>query len=77
MAHDHLSGIAGESLRRSRGNVLPILEDRNATSLGVGQDLLVNVHHNLIPVTRTAPVELVREGAFGHELQAVRPSLGG
>jgi hypothetical protein len=57
VAHHHPAGVAGQALRRFRGNARPVLEDRLAWLLRIGQHLGIDVHHHLVALPRGAGIE--------------------
>ena len=71
VSHDDPTGIARQALGRSSWNARAILEDGLARRVGVGQDVGIDVDHNLIPLSRSTGIEVVAQGRLGEQFQGV------
>ena len=70
--HDHAGGVAGEALRRSRGNVLAaFLEDGLPGLGGIGQHRRIDVDDDLVALGRRAGIEALVEGDLGEEAERI------
>ena len=65
MTHHHPAGIARQALRRFRGSAHPVLEDRLAGLVGVGQHGGIDVDDDLVALARGAGIEVVMQGSLG------------
>jgi hypothetical protein len=72
VAHHHPAGVAGQALRRSRGNARAVLEHRLAGGVGVRQDLSIDVDHDMVGFLRAPRVEALVEGCLGEQGEGVR-----
>ena len=71
VAHHHAARVAGQALRRFRGNAAPVLEDRLARMLGVGQHRGVDVDHDLVALAGSPGIEPVVQRGLGQQGQGV------
>ena len=71
MAHHHPAGVAGQALRRFRGNARAPLEDRLPRLIGIGQYLGIDVDHHLVALPRGAGIEAVVQGRLGEQGQGI------
>ena len=62
VAHHHPVRVAGQALGRSSWNAGAVLEGRLAGGMGVGQDLGVDVDHDLVALAGVAGVEALVKG---------------
>jgi hypothetical protein len=72
VTHHHTAGIARQAPRRFGGNAPAPLEDGLTGLIRVRQDWRVDVHHHLVPLARSAGIQLVvqrRTEAGGAEWQ--------
>ena len=72
MLHDDPSRVAGQTPGRFCGNVCPVLEDRLARSVRVGQHRDIDVDHDLVPLPGCTGIDPMVERRFGDESQRVR-----
>ena len=75
MSHPHDSAIAGDSLRRLRGDAVTVFEHHLARSLRVGQHRFVDMHHHLVAIATTAFVEATGQRALRNQLQRISSAL--
>ena len=71
VSHHHPAGVAGEALRRSRGNVAHLFELGLAESLRIRQHGGVDVNHDLVALARRPGVELMVQGGLGEQGQGI------
>ena len=76
MAHDHAAGVARQALGRFRGNAHAVLEDGLAGLIGVGEHRGINMHHDLVPLSRGARIEAVMQRRLREQGQRIRLLLG-
>jgi hypothetical protein len=69
--HDHPARVAGQPLRRPRGDVGAILEHGLAGSGWIHQGLGVDVDHHLVALARRTGVQLVVQRRLGQQGQGV------
>jgi len=71
VAHHHAAGIAGQALRRLRGNARALLEDRLPRLLGIRQHWGVDVDHYLVAFPRRAGIEPVMQRRHREEGEGI------
>ena len=72
MAHDDTTRIARQALRRFRGNVRAVLDDRLPGRIGIREHRRIDVDHDLIAFTRRPWIDSVVQGRLGDECERVR-----
>jgi hypothetical protein len=75
VAHHHPAGIARQAPGRFRGNARAPFEDRLARLVRIGQDLGVDVDHDLAALARGAGIEPVMESRLREQGQGIGPLL--
>src|SRR5712692_4006177 len=75
MPHDDPARVARQTLRRSRGNAYPVLEDRLSALVRIREDGGVDVLHDLIALTGRARIDPLMERRLRDERERVRPLL--
>ena len=71
MAHHHASRIAGETLRRFRGNARSVVEHGLTCLIRIREYRRIDVHHDLIPVARGARFDPLVERRFREERKGI------
>ena len=71
MAHDDPRCIAGQTLRRSGRNAHAALERGLPSLVRVGQDGGVDVHNDLVTLSRGAGIDALVERGLGERRQCV------
>jgi hypothetical protein len=70
--HHHPARVTRQPLRRSRGNVRSILQQRLADLGRICQDRGVHMDHDLVPLPGRTGVELVTQRCLGQQGQGIR-----
>jgi len=71
VAHHHASRIAGETLRRFRGNARSVVEHGLTCLIRIREYRRIDVHHDLIPVARGARFDPLVERRFREERKGI------
>ena len=71
LAHHHTGGVAGQTLRRSRGNARAAVEDGLPGRLGVGEHGGVDVDDHLVPFSRRPWIDAAMKGRLGDERERI------
>jgi hypothetical protein len=69
--HYYPTGVAGQALRRSRGNAPGVLKAGLARGIAVRQHLGIDVDDDLVALARGAGVEHVMQGDLGEQRERV------
>jgi hypothetical protein len=72
VSHQHPTRVAGQALRRSRGNACAVLEDGLAGLLRVGEDGGIDVDHYLVALGRRAGIDAVVQRRLREQGEGVR-----
>jgi hypothetical protein len=73
--HDDLGRITGQPPGRFRGNVLSLLQHREPELIGILEDRLIDMDHDLETIPSWAGPHAVSERAFGDKTDRVGPPL--
>ena len=71
VAHDDPGRVAGQTLRRSGRNAHAVLEHRLPGLIGVDKDGGVNVHNDLVALSRDTGIDALVERGLGEQRQCV------
>ena len=71
MAHHHPGRITGEALRRFRGNVSAVFEDRLPRLIGIREHRSIDTDHHLVALARSAGIQTVVERRLGEQREGV------
>ena len=76
MPHDNSARVAGQAPRRFRGNVRAVFEDGLARLIRIRQHRRIDVHHDLVALSRRAGIEPAMQSRFREQREGVRLLLG-